>query len=241
MQHNLFNVVTLIACASITCSAASAGVQVTSRLSTVNESRLDNLMPVYDNSDSTTALGTWSTTLPRGYSHTSTVTDAGVSGIFSGAANATVTVDQRTSVTLAANFSVTGSSTTARILLSGHSAAAQLKNAQPEKINGYVAIYNADTNTVVFDSFDYATRFVDPASAATRLIWDNVSQDVVLGVGNYRLLIGATNQFITRNPVSSNAFSSSSLIDTSVTFIPAPGALAALSLAGIAAARRRRG
>ncbi len=240
MQHNLFSVATVIACVGAAGSPALAGVSATSRLSVANESRSDVQMPVYDNTASSTALGTWSTTLPRGYSHSSTVTDAGVSGVFVASANITPLVDTRYAVTLAADFSVTGSSTIARILLSGYSAPAQVKNAQPEKINGYLAIYNADSNTVVFDSFDYATRFVDPVSAATRLIWDNVAQDVVLGVGNYRVLIGATNQFIARNPPSSNAVTSNVYLDASVTFVPAPGSLAALAVAGLAATRRRR-
>lgn len=222
-----------------------AAVSVTSRASTIRESKNNVFFPApgdYNNSDGTTALGSWTGTLPKGYTHTSTANDSFIGGVFKGSSTLVVVLGEetRTSATLASNFAVAGS-TTARISLNGFSTPSQTKGATPQSLNAYLAIFNADTNAVVFDSFDYASLFIDPINARDSLRWDNFSLDLNLGSGNYRVLIGADITKTSNFGGTSNSFSGLAELDASLAFIPSPGA--GLLLGGVSwfAARRRRG
>lgn len=223
---------------------AMAAVSVTSRTSTIRESKNNLFLPApgdYNNSDGTAALGTWTGTLPRGYTHTSTANDSYIGGVFRGSSSLVVILGEqtKTSATLESNFTVTGS-TIARISLNGFSTPSQTKGVTPQSLNAYLAIFNADTNAVLFDSFDHASLVIDPASGRDSLRWDGFSLDVNLGSGNYRVLIGADITKTSNFGGSSNSFSGLAELDASVAFIPAPGA--GLLMGGVSwfAARRRR-
>ncbi|HEX8875740.1 MAG TPA: hypothetical protein VF777_03265 [Phycisphaerales bacterium] len=237
---------TVIGAAAVAASlsgVAMAAVSVTSRTSTIRESKNNLFFPApgdYNNSDSTTALGAWTGTLPQGYTHTSTANNSFIGGVFRGSSSLVVVLGEETksSAKLESNFTVTGS-TIARVALNGFSTPSQTKGATPQSLNAYLAIFNADTNAVVFDSFDHASLFIDPVNARDSLRWDGFSLDLNLAAGNYRVLIGA-DITKTSNFGTSNSFSGLAELDASVAFIPAPGA--GLLLGGVSwfAARRRR-
>ena len=233
------------ATAGLLSSATLAAVTVTSRTSVIKQSRNNLFFPApgdYNDADGTTGLGTWTGTLPRGYSHTSTATDAFIGGVFSGGANLAVILGEetRSSATLDATFTVAGS-TTARIGLRGFATPSQTKGATPQSLNAYLAVFNADTNAVLFDSFDLATKVVDPASGRDSLVWNTAAFDLNLGAGNYRVLIGADITQTSNFGGTSNSFSGSAELDASLSFIPSPGAGVLLGGVSWFAARRRRG
>jgi hypothetical protein len=224
---------------------AIATVTVTSRTSTIRESKNNLFFSApgdYNNSDGTAALGVWTGTLPKGYTHTSTANNSFIGGVFRGSSSLVVVLGEetKTSAKLESNFTVSGS-TTARVSLNGFSTPSQTKGVTPQSLNAYLAIFNADTNAVLFDSFDYAARVVDPASGRDSLRWDSFSLDLNLGAGNYRVLIGADITKTSNFGGTSNSFSGLAELDASVAFIPAPGG--GLLLGGVSwfAARRRRG
>lgn len=224
---------------------AIATVTVTSRTSTIRESKNNLFLPApsdYNNSDGTTALGAWTGTLPQGYTHTSTASNSAIGGVFRGSSSLVVVLGEetKTSAKLESNFTVSGS-TIARVSLNGFSTPPQTKGATPQSLNAYLAIFNADTNAVVFDSFDYASLFIDPVNARDSLRWDGFSLDLNLAAGNYRVLIGADITKTSNFGGTSNSFSGLAELDASVAFIPAPGA--GLLLGGVSwfATRRRRG
>ncbi|MBY0113564.1 MAG: hypothetical protein K2Y21_12140 [Phycisphaerales bacterium] len=237
-------VVVVAAAASALSGLAFAGVVVTSRTSTISESKNNLFFPApsdYNNTDGTTALGAWTGTLPQGYTHTSTASNSFIGGVFRGSSSLVVVLGEetKTSAKLESNFTVSGS-TTARVSLNGFSTPSQTKGATPQSLSAYLAIFNADTNAVVFDSFDHASLFIDPVNARDSLRWNGFSLDLNLSAGNYRVLIGADITKTSNFGGTSNSFSGLAELDASVAFIPAPGA--GLLLGGVSwfAARRRR-
>ncbi|MBX3390358.1 MAG: hypothetical protein KF691_12990 [Phycisphaeraceae bacterium] len=225
-------------------SAAFSAVTFTSRHSEAKNIRIDTSTSFYYYNESWTydQMGTGSVAMTF-YNHTSTVTNSGVSGSFSaykhtGASNH---VDEISQATLEAYFTVSGS-VSASIKLNGGSAEDFYQHTKPEQANAYFVIYNASTNALVFDSWSLATFVYDPVSFHSTRTWSNITTNVLLGPGDYRLLVGANgnSQYYTGFGQGSTG---SANFTTSMTFaeIPTPGAAAALGvLAVIASSRRRR-
>ncbi|MFO0861027.1 MAG: hypothetical protein U0570_10750 [Phycisphaerales bacterium] len=215
----------------------------TSRHSAAMNQRYDSSAGWYFYNESWTfdQMGTGSVSMTN-FSHTDTVTNAGVSGSFGGYKH-TGSSDHISDInqsTLDANFTVSGS-VSATIKLNGGSQEDFYQHAKPEQANAYFVIYNASTNAVVFDSWSLATFVYDPVSFHSSRTWSNITTNVVLGPGNYRLLVGANgnSQYYTGFGQGS---SGSAGFTTSMTFaqIPAPGAAAALGVVAVFVSQRRR-
>ncbi|MBN8599076.1 MAG: hypothetical protein J0L78_15495 [Planctomycetes bacterium] len=232
----------LLACLCIPAPAAFSAVTFTSRHSEAINQRRETSVGFYYYNESWTydQMGTGSVAMTN-YSHTSTVTNAGVSGSFSGYKHtgASYHVDDISQSTLEAYFTVSGS-VAATIKLNGSMSEDFYPHAKPEEANAYFVIYNASTNAVVFDSWSLATFTYDPTSFHSSRTWSNVTSNLVLGPGNYRLLVGANgnNQYYTGFGQGSAGGAG---FTNSMTFadIPAPGALAVLCAAAPIASRRR--
>lgn len=228
-------------------TSASAGVNFTSRTSAVRASMgymgiYSPEIGMYYDSAAFNTLGTFDVTLPHGYKHTSTVTNSGVSGSFSGnkhegASDGIATVKESS---LVADFTVTGS-VQASIFLNGGMSEAFYTPSKPELTNAYFVIYNVATNTVVFNSWDYAVFSYDPQSFHSTRTWSNVNQAVVLGAGNYRLFAGAMGEQLYYTGFGQGSAGGGSFT-AAMTFadVPAPGGCAVLLGAALVAARRRR-
>lgn len=223
-------------------SAALGAVTFTSRHSEAFNQRLESFAGFYyyNESWSYDQFGTGSVAMTN-YGHTDTVTNAGVSGSFSaykhtGASNH---ISDINGASLRANFTVAGS-VSASIKLNGGSSEDFYAHAKPEQANAYFVIYNASTNAVVFDSWNLATFVYDPVSFHSSRTWSNITASLLLGPGNYRLLVGASgdSQYYTGFGQGSTGGAN---FTTSMTFtdVPAPAAGGALAFAALASARRR--
>lgn len=226
-------------------SGAFSAVTFTSRHSEAFNQRQEIFagFDYYNESWTFDQFGTGSVAMTN-YSHTDTVTNAGISGTFSaykhtGASNH---ISDINGASLQANFTVSGS-VSASIKLNGGSSEDFYEHAKPELANAYFVIYDASTNAVVFDSWSLATFVYDPVSFHSSRTWANITTSVVLGAGNYRLLVGANgnSQYYTGFGQGSAGGAN---FTTSMTFanIPAPNAAALLGVAAaLASSRRRRG
>lgn len=228
-------------------AGADAASTLNSRLSTVREydSGVFPYIPPYEgysNSASYALAGSWSTTLPRGQTHTSTAQNSGVSGHFK--ANYVYSPGWSTTESdakLATEFTITGAGNSANIFINGSSSGIGfLKQTSPLNQNAYVAIINVATNAVVFDSFDVATgTTLDPNHGRGTIWWTNVNTSVALSAGTYKVLIGAYN-YAASFPGGGSDQTSGSDFNASVTFVPAPASAMLLGAFALIAGRRRR-
>ncbi|MBX3380667.1 MAG: hypothetical protein KF805_11290 [Phycisphaeraceae bacterium] len=230
---------------ALSAPCASAAVTFTSRLSTATAS-VFNVAPVdeYNESGSYNQLGASTITLPHGFSHSSTVTNAGVSGTWNGYKERTGVSNvytERTS-TLDALFTVGAGGIKATIRLNGsaHNINSD-PGANPFGQNAYFIITSVATNAVMFDSFVWGTQNIIPQDDWSQVSWNNVIQQVTLAAGDYRLQVRADGD-IQRHAGPGGGFLGESSLTANMTFsaVPAPASLALGAGAMLIGARRKR-
>lgn len=235
----------LVGLCALRATCASGAVTFTSRLSTATAS-LFNVAPVdeYSESGSYDQMGASTITLPHGFSYSSTVTNAGVSGTWKGYKERTAVqnVYKEQTSTLDALFTVGTGGIKATIKLSGgaHNINSDA-GADPFGQNAYFIITSVATNAVIFDSFVWGTQDINPQDDWSHVSWSNVIQQVTLAAGDYRLRVRADGD-IQRHAGPGGGFLGESTLTASMTFsaVPAPAPLALGAGAMLVGARRKR-
>ncbi len=199
--------------------SALAGVNVLSRSS--NVTAFQDLSPTpppgydpnYNESQSYTPLGAWSSTLPHGLPHSSSVTNGAASGSFRSNYYENNQLGSQgvwyaRASSLAVDFKVTNRAIAARIDLDGY--CILLRNA-------YLTILNLDTNQFVFDSIDHGVAEIAGDFEGMEMRWNAVQRSVDLSTGHYRLLIGAGYEH-TFHPGPGQGQQANAHLDATVTF-----------------------
>jgi len=222
-----------VALAAVTARIAPAHVVIVSRTSTLHAYQADpNPAVAYDETAIAHGLGTVTVSTPHGGSFTSTVTDSGMGGSFSGAlyrpsASSPFITGRVNSLEVV--FEIVGTPAQVSVSMNGVSIPPGNVVTRITNLAGSVEHFNADW-IAVHDGLNGW----DPD------VWPAVTWNGQLSAGMYRLYAGAGG-FQSYGPGGGQPQSGSGSFSLGVTIVPAPHAGAVLLMAGGVGRRRRAG
>lgn len=224
--------------------SASAGVVVTSRVSTLHDV-FSNAGPIggYDESDSFTGLGAWDRTLPHRYRTQNTVTSTTISGDMNGS----ISMDSRagTLETRDCSMTVTMVATGGNGQLLLHINSASDSPWYPGRVytgvnscNIYLRLTNTTTNQIVFDLVNDGISTISGGQGSYRS-WGLQDHTLTLADGTYQLDVVGHGVNADSAGAGSSSFGQGT-INFGITLVPAPGVSTALVGGLLVAGRRRR-
>ncbi|MBN8596568.1 MAG: hypothetical protein J0L78_02730 [Planctomycetes bacterium] len=234
------------ACAAALAVTSASAVLITSRESTLREYRVNSLgaPPLadgYDQSASFSGVGNSNLSLPHS-GFRSNVTESLIYASGSGYRQLhafqapDVRPESGSMSQLEVRFSVAGAGANVQVRLNGSMNPASA-HSSPEQENMFLALYNATTNDLLFDSFALAT--VSGGLNPTASFNPNNAWSSILAAGDYRVVIGFSG---TKTGATGDAFYGQGKGDVTMSLadvVPAPGVAAILAFALLAQPRRR--
>ncbi|MGH7244597.1 MAG: hypothetical protein ACREJD_14390 [Phycisphaerales bacterium] len=234
---NAMRLAMFAACASIACQSFG-GVTITSRTTTARAfaDYLFNPQSNYNEVSAFTGEGVHSVTLRGFHTHYSWVSSSLIDAKFEGASEHPSGSTIYDNDSMDVRFTVTGAPATVNLSLSGRAFRGSLKPSTPTNINAYFLIYNADTNALIFDSWNIGAVSGSPPSDYR--VWSNSTWSSLLNAGNYKVLMRASGD-VTEHVGPGFPASGWGNLSATMTVIPSPGT-AMLLVAGVCLSFRRR-
>ncbi|MBN8596046.1 MAG: PEP-CTERM sorting domain-containing protein [Planctomycetes bacterium] len=190
----------------------------------------------YNEVSTFTGVGVHSVTLRGFHKHYSSVSSSLIEARFEGHAEHPSGSTIFDNDTMDVRFSVTGAPATVNLSLSGRAFRGSLKPSTPTNINAYFLIYNADTNALVFDSWNIGVA--QGSLPSDYRVWSNSVWSSELAIGNYKVLMRASGD-VTEHVGPGFPASGWGNLNATMTIVPAPGSVLALGAAAILSSRRR--
>jgi len=229
---------------ALVAGSAQAAISITYRSSVISYRQDAGNPPVTTfGADAANGVGTKSI-FARGYSFTSTVTAAGIStgkmrGEHQIASPFFAPYELDVWMKIDVNMTVTEGGAKVDLLMNGSTLGGGFTSIPAADQNGYILIYDAVTNALLFDS---ATIGVVNGGAFPGLSWDNSKWSGTLPPGSYRIAI-RTDGDLTELMGAGGGWHGASDINASLTFtalIPAPSTLALAAPLCLLNLRRRK-